>query len=132
MVSSDTLPALYLDIKTNPNIAGTFSRLPGHYVRNRKILSLPDALRRITLLPAPWLKRASPAFQNKGRLQIGADADVVVFDPDLIATAATYGDPYQKSIAVSWVIIGGAVVIENGQRLEGRYPGRRLIAPNTH
>ncbi|MDA9368066.1 amidohydrolase family protein [Flavobacteriaceae bacterium] len=129
MVSTDALPALDLDIKTNPNIAGTFSRLLGHYVREQKVLTLSDAIKRITLLPAQWLEQASPVFKTKGRIQIGADADLVIFDPSVIATTARYGDPYQASVGINWVIVGGAVVIEKGQRLEGRYPGRRLIAP---
>lgn len=129
MVSTDALPALDLDTKTNPNIAGTFSRLLGHYVRDQKVLTLSDAIKRITLLPAQWLEQASPVFKHKGRIQVGADADLVIFDPKRIATTAAYGDPYQTSAGVNWVIVGGSVVIENGQRLEGRYPGRRLIAP---
>ncbi len=127
MVSTDALPALDLAIKTNPNLAGTFSRFLGHYVRERGVLSLMEGLRRITLLPAQWLAQASKTFTSKGRIAVGADADLVLFDPDTIASGAAYGAPYKPSIGVDTVIVGGRVVVGDGVRIEGRYPGQRLL-----
>ena len=129
MVSTDALPAFDLDVKTNPNIAGTFSHFLGRYVRDLEVMPLMEGLRRITLLPAQWLELSSDAFAKKGRLQIGADADIVVFDPDTIAAVAAYGDPYQPSVGISNVLVAGRLVASEGRRIEGRYPGKHILAP---
>ncbi|MAV74315.1 MAG: D-glutamate deacylase [Halieaceae bacterium MED-G27] len=129
MVSTDALPAFDLDVKTNPNIAGTFSHFLGRYVRDLGVMPLMEGLRRITLLPAQWLELSSDAFAKKGRLQVGADADIVVFDPDTIAAEAAYGDPYQPSVGISTVLVGGRLVASEGRRIEGRYPGKHILAP---
>ena len=127
IVSSDALPAMSLSQKTNPNIAGTYSRLLGHYARDRSTLSLMEAIARATINPARWLEKSSDIFKRKGRLQIGTDADLVLFDPEKIMPGAAYGDPYQPSVGIGWVIVGGEVIVANGQRIEGHYPGKRLL-----
>jgi len=129
MISTDALPALDLDIMANPNVAGTFSRVLGHYVRDTGVLSLHQALAKMSLFQAQWMEQASPAFKTKGRLQEGADADIVIFDPDTVAAQAVYGDPYQKPIGIQHVVVGGRQVVENSVRIEGRYPGRKLLGP---
>jgi len=132
IVSSDALPAMRLSQKTNPNIAGTYSRLLGHYARDRGVLSLIDAIGRATINPARWLEKSSPTFKRKGRVQIGADADLVLFDPDQIAPGAAYGSPYQPSEGIRWVIVGGEIIVENGRRVEGRYPGKRILSSSLN
>jgi N-acyl-D-aspartate/D-glutamate deacylase len=127
MISTDALPALDLDVLSNPNIAGTFSRVLGHYVRDTGLLSLPQALAKMSLLQARWMAQASPAFDKKGRLQPGADADIVIFNPATIAAGATYGDPYQKPVGMQHVIVGGRQVVVDATRIEGRYPGRKIL-----
>ena len=127
IVSSDALPAMSLSQKTNPNIAGTYSRLLGHYARDRNTLSLMEAIGRATINPTRWLEKSSETFKRKGRLQIGADADLVLFDPEKILPGAAYGNPYQPSIGIGWVIVGGKVVVAEGQRVEGHYPGKRIL-----
>jgi len=127
VVSTDALPAMDRDILANPNIAGTFSRVLGHYVRDTGVLALPDALARMSLLQARWLEQVSPAFSRKGRLQEGADADIVIFDPDSVAANATYGDPYLKPTGIEHVLVAGRPVVVDGERVEGRYPGRRVL-----
>jgi N-acyl-D-aspartate/D-glutamate deacylase len=92
-------------------------------------MSLMEGLRRITLLPADWLSLASDAFNSKGRLQEGVDADLVIFNPDTIAAQAEYGDPYQSSIGISHVLVAGRPVVTNGKQVEGRYPGKHLLTP---
>ena len=129
MVSTDALPAFDLDVKTNPNIAGTYAHFLGRYVRDLSLMSLMEGLRRITLLPADWLSLASDAFNSKGRLQEGVDADLVIFNPDTIAAQAEYGDPYQSSIGISHVLVAGRPVVTNGKQVEGRYPGKHLLTP---
>lgn len=132
MVSSDALPAIDRDVLTNPNVAGTFARLLGHYVRERKLLTLPEALAKTSYNQAKWLEQASPDFAKKGRVQIGADADLVIFDPQKIAAQADYGKPYEPSIGIAAVVVGGRIVVRNGQRIEGRYPGRKILHRTMH
>jgi N-acyl-D-aspartate/D-glutamate deacylase len=127
MVSSDVTPALVRDTLANPNVGGTFSRLLGHYARERRVLSLRDAIRRVTLLPAQWMAQASDEFSRKGRVQVGADADLAIFDPDAIQEKATYGDPYLRPAGISHVIVGGQVVVDATGVVVGRYPGRRIL-----
>ena len=129
MVSTDALPAFDLEVKTNPNIAGTYAHFLGRYVRDLQVMPLMDGLRRITLLPAQWLSQASSAFETKGRIQVGADADIVIFDPATIAAQAEYGDPYQPSVGISHVLVAGRPVVTDGEQVEGRYPGRHLLTP---
>ena len=129
MVSTDALPAFDLEVKTNPNIAGTYAHFLGRYVRDLGVMPLMDGLRRITLLPAQWLSKASSVFETKGRIQVGADADLVIFDSETIAARAEYGDPYQPSVGIAHVLVAGRPVVVNGSQVEGRYPGQHLLTP---
>lgn len=127
MISTDALPALDLDILANPNVAGTFSRVLGHYVRDTGLLSLSEALAKMSLHQARWMEQASPAFAKKGRLREGMDADIVIFNSATVAANATYGDPYQKPTGIEHVIVGGRQVVQDSVRIEGRYPGRKIL-----
>jgi N-acyl-D-aspartate/D-glutamate deacylase len=127
MISTDALPALDRDIMTNPNVAGTFSRVLGHFVRDKKVLSLSDALAKMSLIQANWLTQASPLFKKKGRIQVGADADIVIFDPKTVQANAGYGIPYQPPTGIKHVIVAGRQVVKDATRIEGRYPGRKLL-----
>jgi hypothetical protein len=128
MVSSDVTPSFTRDRFTNPNIAGTFSRFLGYYVRERKLMSWPEALARTSLLQAQWLEVIAPAFKYKGRLQEGADADIVIFDPEAIREAADYGKPYQESRGINWLILAGQPLVENGALVPELFLGQRLLA----
>jgi len=128
MVSTDALPAFTRDQQSNPNIAGTFSLFLGRYVRERGYLSLMDALARTSLKQAQWLEPIAPVFANKGRLQVGKDADIVVFDPQTIAAGANYQAPYAPPVGVPWVIVNGELVVAEGALISERYPGKRLLA----
>lgn len=127
MVSTDALPALDRDVMTNPNVAGTFSRVLGHYIRDKQLLPLSEGLAKLSLYQAQWMQQASLAFAKKGRLQVGADADIVIFDPDTIAANATYGDPYQKPTGLTHVVVAGRQVVKDSVRIEGRYPGVKIL-----
>jgi N-acyl-D-aspartate/D-glutamate deacylase len=92
MIASDGVPTT--GPKIHPRGQGTFSRVLGHYVREEKALDLMTALRKMTLMPAQRLEKRAPIFRNKGRIRVGADADITVFDPDKIIDKATYYGPF--------------------------------------
>lgn len=127
MVSSDALPSFDRDVLANPNIAGTFSRVLGHYVRDKGVLTLTEALAKLSYFQAKWMQQASPVFAKKGRIQLGADADIVVFNAATIAANATYGDPYKPPTGMLHVFVAGRQVVRDSQRIEGRYPGKKLL-----
>jgi dihydroorotase len=118
---------------TGPNIhprgQGTFSRVLGHYVREEKALDLMTALRKMTLMPAQRLEKHAPMFRDKGRIRIGADADMTVFDPDKVIDKATYEKPLQYSEGIQFVFVNGTAVVRDGKLVEGVFPGRAARAP---
>jgi hypothetical protein len=119
MVASDGLPL-------HPRGAGTYARVLARYVREQQRLTLMDALRKMTLMPAQRLERSTPAARRKGRLQEDADADIVVFDPQKIADRATYRTPREPSVGVRYLLVGGKVVVDDGSVVAGVSPGRAL------
>ena len=127
MVATDALPAVDLRVKTNPNVAGTFSRVLGHYVRDTGLLTLSDGLARMSLYQAQWLSQSSSSFDKKGRIQLGADADIVIFDPIKVQANAAYGDPYQPPSGIPYVVVAGQIVVKNSVVVAGVYPGKRIL-----
>ncbi|HVJ09210.1 MAG TPA: amidohydrolase family protein [Acidisarcina sp.] len=120
MIASDGAPG-------HPRNAGTYSRVLAQYVREKKTLSLMEALRKMTLMPAQMLERSTPAAQRKGRLQEGADADIVVFDPLTITDRATFQHPMEPSTGVHYLIVGGTVVVDDGKIVPGIFPGHAVV-----
>ena len=112
----------------HPRNAGTFSHILARYVRERGSITLMDALRKMSLMPAQRLEKSVPAARGKGRLQEGADADVIAFDPQTVADRATYKDPRLPSVGMKFVIVAGVVLIDRGVMLPERFPGQ-LIGP---
>jgi N-acyl-D-aspartate/D-glutamate deacylase len=109
--------------KNHPRATGCFARAIGRYTRDRKVLSLMDALAKATILPAKLTERGAPAMRRKGRLQIGADADVTIFDPDTLIDRSTIEAPGTESEGVRYVLIAGEIVRDpQGNRREVR-PG---------
>jgi N-acyl-D-amino-acid deacylase len=106
--------------KPHPRNYGAFPRLLGHYVREKKILSLPEAIKKITSMPAAKL-----GLSDRGSLQKRNFADVVVFDPTTISDRATFVDPHQYPIGIDYVIVNGSVVI-NHDKHSGKLPGKVL------
>jgi N-acyl-D-aspartate/D-glutamate deacylase len=127
IVVSDLLPMQSQNKKVAPH-SGTFTKILGKYVRDEKILDLMTAIKKMTILPAQRMEKFAPAFKNKGRLQVGADADITIFDASTILDKATYKKPYQKPLGVEYVIVSGTPVIENGQLPPNTYPGQRIQA----
>jgi N-acyl-D-aspartate/D-glutamate deacylase len=108
----------------HPRIAGTHARILGRFVRERGVLSLMDAVRKMTLLPARRLERVDPDMKRKGRLQAGADADIVVFDPARVIDRATFAKPAQYSDGIVHVLVNGTFVVRGSNLVPGVAPGR--------
>ena len=111
----------------HPRGAGTYARVLGHYVREVQALDLMTALTKMTLLPARRLQGIAPSMQRKGRVQIGADADLTIFDPDKVIDKATYLDSMQFSEGIEHVLVNGVAVVRNGELIDGVYPGQPVF-----
>jgi N-acyl-D-aspartate/D-glutamate deacylase len=122
MIASDGLEG-------HPRNAGTFSRVFAQYVREKKTLTLMEALRKMTLMPAQMLERSTPAARQKGRLQEGADADIVVFDPQTIADRSTFEKPMEPSVGVHYLVVGGTLLIDDSKLVPDVFPGRAILGP---
>ena len=118
-----------VDGRGHPRSVGTFGRFLGRFVRDLEVIDWMEGIRKITLLPAERLEQAVPRMERKGRLQIGMDADVPVFDPVTVKERATYAEPAQMSEGISWVIVNGSVVLDDGTIVEGAEPGEWLRHP---
>src|ERR1700686_1197185 len=129
MIASDGMPIT--GAKVHPRGQATFSRVLGHYVREEKALDLMMALRKMTLMPAQRLEKRAPVFKNKGRIRVGADADLTIFDPERIIDKATYDEPLQYSEGIPFVLVNGVVVLKDGQLVPGVLPGRAARASLT-
>jgi N-acyl-D-aspartate/D-glutamate deacylase len=112
----------------HPRSAGTYARVLGKYVREDKALSLMDAIRKSSLMPARRLESMSPQMRQKGRLKVGADADISVFDAVHVIDKATFENPAQYSEGFRFVMVGGTFVIRDGKLQEGVAPGQAIRA----
>jgi N-acyl-D-aspartate/D-glutamate deacylase len=122
MIASDGLAS-------HPRNAGTFSRVIAQYVREKKTLTLMEALNKMTLMPAQMLERSTPAARRKGRLQEGADADIVVFDPQTISDRSTFAKPMEPSVGVHYLLVAGTPVIDEEKLIPNVFPGQALLGP---
>ena len=112
----------------------TFTRFLSQCVRDRQVLTWSDAIAKTSYLPAKLLEQTAPQMSKKGRLQIGMDADITVFDPATVQDQATYERPNQISRGVKDLLVGGIFVIRNGALDTNAFPGqpvRRSGAPAT-
>jgi N-acyl-D-aspartate/D-glutamate deacylase len=110
----------------HPRGAGTFSRVLGRFVREEGLLTLMEALRKITLMPAQRIEHSAPSMRYRGRLSVGAYADITIFDPNKIIDRATYESSAQYSEGVRFVLVNGTLVVDDGALVEGVAPGREI------
>jgi dihydroorotase len=115
--------------KGHPRGAGTFARVLGRYVRETKMLSLQEAIRKMSLMPAQRLEGYVPAMRAKGRIRVGADADLAIFDAARVTDRATFENPAQYSTGIEHVLVNGIAVVRGGKLQDGVRPGRAVRAP---
>ena len=118
--SSMAPEGVFLKSSTHPRAYGNFARFLGKYVRDEKLVPLPEAIRRLTSLPA-----ANLGLERRGVLKVGAYADVVAFDPATIADKATFEQPHQYAVGMRHVLVSGVPVLRDGEHT-GATPGRAL------
>ena len=121
--ASRSLTGVFEQSNPHPRAMGNFARLLGKYVREEKIISLQEAIRRLTALPAANLR-----LRERGKLEVGYFADVVVFDPDTVTDHATFSEPHQYATGVQHVFVNGVQVLKDGEHT-GATPGRVVRGP---
>ena len=121
MIASDGMRYAKL---AHPRTAGTFTRVLGKYVREEKVISLNDAIEKMTLLPAKRLENIAPSMRFKGRVQVGADADITIFNPNTVIDKATFEKGLAFSGGVEYVLVNGVFVLKNGQTVANVLPGQ--------
>ncbi|MBX3145184.1 MAG: amidohydrolase family protein [Gemmatimonadales bacterium] len=126
MIASDGVP--FVNGSGHPRGAGTFARVLGHYSRERQVVPLVEAVRKMTQLPAQRLEAYVPAMKSKGRIAVGADADITVFDPDKVLDRATFTEPTVTSVGIPFVLVNGTFVVRDGALVPDVTPGRPVLA----
>jgi dihydroorotase len=123
MIASDGMPYAKL---AHPRTAGTFSRVLGKYVREEKVIDLNTAIEKMTLLPAKRLENIAPMMRFKGRIQVGADADITIFNPDTVIDKATFEKGLEFSAGIEYVMVNGSFVLKNGKTVSNIFPGQAV------
>ena len=123
MIASDGMPYAKL---AHPRTAGTFSRVLGKYVREEKVIDLNTAIEKMTLLPAKRLEGIAPMMRFKGRIQVGADADITIFNLDTILDKATFEKGLEFSAGIEYVIVNGTFVLKNGKTVTNVFQGQPI------
>jgi N-acyl-D-aspartate/D-glutamate deacylase len=113
----------------HPRTTGTYSRMLGRFVREQQALTLMDAIRKMTLMPAQRLEARVPAMKTKGRLRTGADADIAVIDAATVIDRSTYREPGLAPVGIRHVLVNGVAVVSDGRAVDGVTPGRPVRAP---
>lgn len=113
--------------KGHPRAAGCYARVLGRYVREQHALSLMEALRKMTIMPAERI-----GDQNKGRIKIGADADITIFDPAHVLDRATFENPAQYSEGIPYVLVNGVLVVKDRVLQDNAAPGRGVYSAGFH
>ena len=124
MIASDGLPYSPL---AHPRTAGTFCRVLAKYVREEKTIDLMTAIAKMSWLPAKRLEIIAPMMRFKGRIQVGADADIIIFDPGTVADKATFEKGLAFSEGIEYVIVNGITILKNGKTVANIFPGQPVF-----
>ncbi len=111
---------------SHPRSNGTFAKILRSYVRERGLMTMQEAIRKMSLMPAQTLEGFVPQMKSKGRLQVGMDADIVVFNPETIADVGTYEKPNQPAVGVEALLVNGVLVVDNGELILNAAPGQPI------
>jgi N-acyl-D-aspartate/D-glutamate deacylase len=128
MLEGDVWP-LPEKASAHPRGAGSFGRILGRYVRERQVISLMEALRRMSLVPAQVLEAVDPQMKQEGRLQAGADADITIFDSETVIDRATHENPGLTSAGILHVLVNGHAVVKEQELVKEALPGQRVRGP---
>lgn len=112
--------------KGHPRGSGTYARVLGHYVRELKSLTLTEAIKKMTVMPARRLEQIAPMMKDKGRVRVGADADLTIFDPATVIDKSTFEDPAKYSEGIKHVMVNGVLVVKDGKLVAEGNPGRAI------
>lgn len=123
IIASDGMPYAKL---AHPRTGGTFSRVLGKYVREEQVIDLMTAIEKMTLLPAKRLENIAPMMRFKGRIQIGADADITIFNPNTVIDKGTFENGPAFSAGIEYVIVNGVVVLRNGKTVDNVFAGQPI------
>jgi dihydroorotase len=123
MIASDGMPMV---AGAHPRGAGTHARVLSYYVRERGTITLMQALEKLSLMPARRLEAFVPAMARKGRIRVGADADLAIFDPAAVKDRATFEAALHYSEGFAHVLVEGSFVVRDGALVAGAFPGRGL------
>jgi len=123
IIASDGMPYSKL---AHPRTGGTFSRVLGKYVREEKVINLITAIEKMTLLPAKRLENIAPMMRFKGRIQIGADADITIFNPNTIIDKGTFENGPAFSEGIEYVIVNGVFMLRNGKTVDNVFAGQPI------
>ena len=123
MIASDGMP---YSPGAHPRTAGTFSRVLGRYVREQQVVSLMEALKKMTIMPARRMEKIAPMMRQKGRMQVGADADITIFDPNTIIDKADFTG-LRYSVGAEHVLVNGVLVVQNGENVPDTFPGKAIV-----
>lgn len=126
IIATDAMPSYTPNKKVVPNGIGSYTKVLTKYVRDTKWLGLLEAVALSTINPAKRLEKAAPIFKKKGRIQKGADADILIFDLDRLETKATFTNPYQPSTGYDYIIVNGIIVVDHDQET-GEHSGKRIL-----
>jgi dihydroorotase len=121
IIASDGMPYAPL---AHPRTSGTFSRVLGKYVREDKVIDLNTAIEKMTLLPAKRLENIAPMMRFKGRIQVGADADITIFNPDTVIDKSTFEKGLAFSTGIEYVMVNGTFVLKNGKTVPNVFQGQ--------
>jgi dihydroorotase len=124
MIASDGMPYAPM---AHPRTAGTFSRVLGKYVREEKVIDLVTAIGKMSYLPAKRLESIAPSMQHKGRIQVGADADISIFNPNTISDKASFDKGLAFSEGMEYVLVNGKIILRNGNILSNTFPGQPIF-----